>query len=59
MSLKKEKYVLVKFKLAVYIFQNKTNKQTSRNETENNTFCREVSIKNFLMVKKNYLMYGV
>lgn len=51
MSLKKEKYVLVKFKLAVYIFQNKTNKQTSRNETENNTFCREVSIKNFLMVK--------
>ena len=25
MSLKKEKYVLVKFKLAVYIFQNKTN----------------------------------
>lgn len=42
MSLNKEKYVLVKFKLAVYIFQNKTNKQTSRNETKTNAFCREI-----------------
>ena len=40
MSLKKEKYVLVKFKLAVYIFF-KT-KQTSRNETKTNAFCREI-----------------
>lgn len=32
MSLKKEKYVLVKFKLAVYIFQNKTNKQTNQSQ---------------------------
>ena len=40
MSLKKEKYVLVKFKLAVYIFQNKTN-----------VLPRDFYKKNFWMVK--------